>query len=161
MILSRQDNGQDKWKGGPKIGSERQKRKDNVPTCLSIKGASGCKWNAPKGKPSVKGQTKGWVKGLKIQSQGKAHKVLSDARVPTPLPVQLVVVSQPAGTSMTMRSVASTQSPPAELVSPNSLAVMVRRMKEAALTNGTSEPTLDEIEVEYQHAHALRCAAGL
>ena len=34
-------------------------------------------------------------------------------------------------------------------------------MKEAALTNGTSEPTLDETEVEYQHAFTLRCAAGM
>ena len=34
-------------------------------------------------------------------------------------------------------------------------------MKKAALVNGTSEPTLDKIEVEYQHVHALRCTAGL
>ena len=34
-------------------------------------------------------------------------------------------------------------------------------MKEAALTNGTSEPTLDKIEVQYQHALTLRCAVGL
>ena len=45
--------------------------------------------------------------------------------------------------------------------SPNSLAVVVRRMKKAAHNNCTSEPTLDEIEVEYQWALALGCAAGL
>ena len=34
-------------------------------------------------------------------------------------------------------------------------------MKEVALTNGASEPNLDEIEVEYQHVLTLRCAASL
>ena len=72
-----------------------------------------------------------------------------------------MVVSLPAGTSITMRHVASLCSQPAELVSLNSLGVVVSRMKEAALTNGTSEPILDEIEVKYQCALALRCAAGL
>ena len=46
-------------------------------------------------------------------------------------------------------------------VSPNSLAAVVRRIKEAVHTNDTSEPTLDDIEVEYQCILALRCAAGL
>ena len=34
-------------------------------------------------------------------------------------------------------------------------------MKEAVLTNGTSEPNLDETEVKYQCALQLRCAAAL
>ena len=96
-----------------------------------------------------------------IQSQEKANESLSDTSMPTPLPVQLLVVSLPAGTSMMTRHVASQQSQSAESSIQNSLAVVVRRMKEDALTNGTSEPTLDEIKVEYQCTLALKCAAGL
>ena len=96
-----------------------------------------------------------------MQSQAKAHESLSDTSVPTPLPVQLVLVSLPAGSSMIMRYGASPQSQPAESVSPNSLLVVVRKMKEPACTNGTSEPNLDDIEVEYLHAQTLRCAAHL
>ena len=95
-----------------------------------------------------------------MQSQARTHVSLSGTNVPTPLPVQLVVVSLPAGTSLMMVHVASPQSQPAGMTSPNSLTV-VRRMKEADLTNGISDPTLDEIEVEYQCVLALRCAAGL
>ena len=62
---------------------------------------------------------------------------------------------------MTMRHVAYPPSQPAELVSQNYLAVVVRGMKEAALTNGMSEPTLDEIKVKYQHSLTKRCAADL
>ena len=75
--------------------------------------------------------------------------------------MQLVVVSPPAGTSTTMRHVAFPQSQPAELVSPNSLEAVMRTMNEAAPIHGTREPTLDEIEIEYQHVLAPRCAAGL
>ena len=59
-----------------------------------------------------------------------------------------------------MEHVASPQSQPVRLANPNSLTVVLRR-EEAAHDNGTSEPYLDEIEVEYQHALALRCAAVL
>ena len=45
--------------------------------------------------------------------------------------------------------------------SQNSLAVVMRRMREAVHANGISEPTLEKTEVEYQHALALKCAAGL
>ena len=77
----------------------------------------------------------------------------------TLLPVQLVVLSLPAGTSLAMWHVASPQNQPVGSASPNRPAVVVRRMKEAAHTNGTSEPT--PIKVEYQCALALKCAAGL
>ena len=62
---------------------------------------------------------------------------------------------------MMVRFVASPWSQPAESVIPKSMAVVVRRIREAALGNGTSKSTLDQIEVKYQHALVLRCAAGL
>ena len=50
--------------------------------------------------------------------------------MPTPLPVQLVVMSLPAWMTMALRHVClPTKSQPTELVIPNSLAVVVRRMK--------------------------------
>ena len=39
----------------------------------------------------MKGQTKGQVKGLIMQSQARAHVNLSGTILPTPLPIQLVV----------------------------------------------------------------------
>ena len=72
-----------------------------------------------------------------------------------------MVVSLPAGTSSLTGQVPSPWNQPAGLASPTSLAAVVRRMKGAAHTNVTSEPTLDEIEVKYQQELALRCAAGL
>ena len=96
-----------------------------------------------------------------MQSQARACQSLSYTSVLIPLPVHLVVTPPPAGTSTMMRHVASPHSRPAESVSPNSLAAVVRRMKETALANGTNEPTQHNIEVKYQRAFALRCAAGL
>ena len=115
----------------------------------------------PKGKSYVKGQTMRQVKGITMQSKVKVHVSLSNTGVPTPLPVQLVVVSPPAGTSMTTRPVASSLSQSAESVSPNSLAAVVRRMKEATLTDGTNEPILEETEVEHRCVLVQRCAAGM
>ena len=109
----------------------------------------------------MKAQTKGQVKGLTIQSQAKTHETLGNTSVPTPLPVQFVLMFPPAGTNMMVRLVASPWSQHAKSVSPSSQAAPVRRMKEAALTNCTSKPILDEIEVKYQCALAQRCAAGL
>ena len=46
-------------------------------------------------------------------------------------------------------------------VNPNSLAVVMKEIKDAAIANGTFEPTLDETKAEYQCQLALRYAAGL
>ena len=75
--------------------------------------------------------------------------------------VKLVVVSSPTGANSRSRPVASPRSQPAESVIPNSLAVVMKERKDATLSNGTIEPTLDKIEAEYQCRFALRCAAGL
>ena len=44
----------------------------------------------------------------------------------------------------------SPQSQPLGSAIQNSLAAVVRRMKKATHTNGTSEPTLDDIEFKFQ-----------
>ena len=116
---------------------------------------------APKGKSIAKGPTKGPIKSLAIQSQRKAYKSLSGTSVLTPPPVQLVVLSSPAGANARLRHVALSQNLPARSVNPHSLAVVMKEMKDTALVNGTTDPTLDEIEAEYQCRLALRYAAGL
>ena len=72
-----------------------------------------------------------------------------------------MIVSSPAGTNVRSRHAASSWSLPAESVNPDSLAVVMKAIKEAVLANGTIEPTLDEIEAEYQFRLALRCSTGL
>ena len=108
------------------MADKGQKRKKNMSLpAYQLRGLV-----AVKGK---RGQTKGQVKGLMTQSD-KGCASLSDTSVPTPLPVQLVVVSLPAEAGQ----VASLQSCPARSISPNSLVAVVRRRKEVACTNGTS-----------------------
>ena len=48
-----------------------------------------------------------------------------------------------------------------ETVNPNSLAAIMKEMRDAALANNTIEPSINEIEAEYQWRLALRCATGL
>ena len=45
-------------------------------------------------------------------------------------------------------------------MNPNSLAVVVKEMQDAATANGTTEATLDKIEAEYQCRLTLRCVDG-
>ena len=96
-----------------------------------------------------------------ILSQPKAHKSLRVTSVQSPPPVQLVVMSSSARANLRSRHVASPRSQPAESVYPNSLAVVMKEMKDVALPNGTVEPALDEIETDYQCRLALRCTVGL
>ena len=48
-----------------------------------------------------------------------------------------------------------------ETVNPNSLAAVMKEMRDAALANNTIKPSIDEIEAEYQWTLALSYAAGL
>ena len=79
----------------------------------------------------------------------------------TSTPVQLVVVSSPTQTNSGEQSVASPPRQSPAVVNPNSLMAVVKEMRDAALTNNNIEPTIDEIEAEYQRRLALRCAEGL
>ena len=44
------------------------------------------------------------------------------------------------------RQVVLPRGQPAEIPNPNSLATVMKEMRDSALANGTVEPTLDEIE---------------
>ena len=79
----------------------------------------------------------------------------------TSTPVQLVVVLSPTQTKSGEQSVASPPRQSTAVVNPNSLAAVVKEMRDAALANNNIEPTIDEIEAEYQRRLALRCAEGL
>ena len=61
-----------------------------------------------------------------------------------------MVVSSPTGADSRARHAASPRSQSPESVNPNSLAVVMKEMKDAVITKGTNKPTLDKIEAEYQ-----------
>ena len=54
-----------------------------------------------------------------------------------------------------------TKGQPAGIPNPNSLATVMKEMRDSALANGTVEPTIDEIEAKYQQCLALHFASGL
>ena len=79
----------------------------------------------------------------------------------TSAPVQLIVVSSPTQTNSGEQSVATPPRQSPAVINPNSLAAVVKELRDAALANNNIELMIDEIETEYQRRLALRCAEGL
>ena len=101
--------------------------------------------------PATRSQTR--EKEARQNSQG--------ASVQTSAPVQLVVVSSLTQTNSGEQSVATPPRQSPAVINPNSLVAVVKEMRDVALANNNIEPTIDEIEAEYQRRLALRCAEGL
>ena len=59
------------------------------------------------------------------------------------------------------RQVVSPKGQTAGIPNPNSLATVMKEMRDSALANGTVEPTINEIEAEYQQYLALHFASHL
>ena len=116
------------------------------------------------GKTTPKGKRpKKPIKSPTTQSQTREKEARQNswgASVQTSTPVQLIVVSSPNQTNSGEQSVASPPRQSPAVVNTNSLAAVVKEMRDAALANNNIEPTIDEIEVEYQRRLALGVQKG-
>ena len=116
---------------------------------------------APKGKSHANNPTKGPIKDPSHMEPSKGSQKLKwhqCANSTTSTACGGVITNW---SQLEVKTCCLTKEPTAELVNPNSLAVVMKEMKDDALANGTMEPTLDKIEAEYQCRIALRCSAGL